>query len=420
MRQTRRTLFTKLIVEPLSQLRNQRWERIREPLLIVLDGLDECQGEDAQRDIIEMISEVVRLKQDSPLVWLICSRPEAHLKYLFSRTDFIVSYGREELVIDAESIADVNLYLRDGLAGIKDHFWDTMAPVWPSKEQFTELSRKASGHFAFASTALRYIGDLTYAAPVTRLETLLSFFDGVKIGTSNPLEALDILYTRILLDVNDEFLPTVKQLLGFIMYTMCGASTNSVQFLCNFLHIDQATFYSAFRKLHSVVDVPSPRVASQTCLSFYHASFSEYLSNSNRSGKFAIVGRVIKTEFAKLCISWYKTDLTLFHTTDGGFDMSVVQESSNFFLGSKFNTTHEHGILPGLKWASSASKADISCQIAAGAEKWCWLTLSMLFGSDWDKDVRCQIRDFNFRYISTDVLFDDWRCFVNRLWEEVR
>jgi len=42
-----------------------------------LNGLDECKGEDAQRNIIEMISKVVQLKRDFPLVWLICSQPEA-------------------------------------------------------------------------------------------------------------------------------------------------------------------------------------------------------------------------------------------------------------------------------------------------------------------------------------------------------
>ncbi len=318
LRKTRRTLFKKLIVEPLSQLQTQEQKHIRNPLLIILDGLDECKGEDAQRDIIEMISEVVRVKRDLPLIWLISSRPEAHLKYLFSRADLIVNHGREELAIDAESTVDVNLYLRDGLAGIKDHFWDVTTPTWPSEEQFIELSRHASGHFAFASTALRYIGDLSFAAPVARLDALLLFLGGVRTGTSNPLEALDTLYTRILRDVADAVLPTTKRILGYLIYTVVGTPTRSAQVLSNFLHIDQATFYSAFRKLHSVVDVPSPEIAFQSCLRFYHASFSDYLCDSNRSGEFAIPREDIVYDFAKLCISWHKTDLTLFHTI-GGF-----------------------------------------------------------------------------------------------------
>lgn len=58
-----------------------------------------------------MTSEVVRLKHDVLPIWPTRSRPEAHPKYLFSRANFIVTYGREELIMGAESIADVDLYL---------------------------------------------------------------------------------------------------------------------------------------------------------------------------------------------------------------------------------------------------------------------------------------------------------------------
>lgn len=326
LRKTRRTLFKNLIVEPLSQLQTQRRKRIQEPLLVVLDGLDECQGEDAQREIIEMISEVVRLKQDFPLIWLICSRPEAHLKYIFSRPDFIVSCSREELAIDVESITDVDLYLRDGLAGIRIEFSDVTESTWPSEEQTTQLSNYAFGHFAFASTALRYIGDLHYVAPMSRLNALLSFLKGVRVGTPNPLEALDTLYTRILHFVPDEVLPMIKQILGYIIYVTVFGPLCSAQALCNFFRVDQATFHSAFRKLHSVIDIPSPNT-SKTQLRFYHTSFEDYLLDPSRSGKFVIAKEDFWPDFAKTCLSWYKTDLTLFHTLDGAFAISHFKGS---------------------------------------------------------------------------------------------
>ena len=320
-------LFKQLIIEPLSQLQEQEQTHIREPLLIVLDGLDECKGEHAQRDIIEMVSEAVHLKHDFPLVWLICSRSEAHLMYLFSKADFTVSCGREELVIDAESIADVDLYLRDGLAGIRDHFGDLTTPTWPSEEQFDELSRKASGHFGFASTALRYIGDLDFASPMIRLDDLLSFLVGVHVATSNssPLEAFDALYTGILLGVPDEVLPTLKQIMGIYIYGQYRSVGVSV--ICNLFYIDQATFYHAVRKLHSVLDVPSPEVASNRPLRFFHASFEDFLRDPNRSDRFAISWEEFSLDHAKLCLSWYKTDLALFHMTDGGYKITKPDDN---------------------------------------------------------------------------------------------
>ncbi len=321
-KKTRRTQFKKLIVEPLSQLQAQ----IQEPLLVVLDGLDECRGEETQREFIEVISEVVRLKENFPLVWLICSRPEPHLKSIFSRADFSVKCGREELVIDAESIADVDFYLRDGLAGIKNHFSDVTSRTWPPEQQITELSLKASGHFGFASTALRYIGDPAHAAPTSRLDDLLSFLQGVKGRTSNPLEALDALYAAILRDVSENLLPTIKQFMGYLTF-VSAFPLDSIQGLCNFLHVDQATFYTAFRKLHSVVDVPSPEAAFQTLLRVYHASFVDYLSNPSRSGTFAITWDDFLPSRAKLLLSWYKIDLELFHANDGGLIFTIFGTS---------------------------------------------------------------------------------------------
>mgnify|MGYP001940473651 CR=1 FL=1 len=61
-------------------------------------------------------------------------RPEPDIKYLFSRAELAVNCGREELAIDAVSIADVDLYLQNGLAGIKERFWDATTPTWPSEE----------------------------------------------------------------------------------------------------------------------------------------------------------------------------------------------------------------------------------------------------------------------------------------------
>ncbi len=415
-KKTRRTQFKKLIVEPFSQLQNE----IQEPLLVVLDGLDECSGEEAQRDFIEMISEVVRLKENFPLIWLICSRPEAHLKYLFSRADFTVNCGREELVIDVESIADVDFYLRDGLAGIKAHFSDVTYPTWPSEQQIIVLSEKASGHFGFASTVLRYVGDLAHATPMKRLNYLFSFLQGVKGGSSNPLEALDALYTTILHEVPEEVIHTVKQILGFVIFYHDGDPPfDTIQGLCNFLRVDQATFYTAFRRLHSVIDVPSPEAAFQTHIRFYHASFEDYLCDANRSGRFAIARGGARLTHAKLCLSWYRIDLELFHSDDGGpaITTSGLHILTPLCLGSTFNDEHKHGVLPGLLWALNRNRAEISHAVATYAENTSWFACYM--SGEWDETLRSQIRNFDFRYIHLDDDDFYWRNFVNDLWERV-
>jgi hypothetical protein len=101
--------FRELIVEPFATLQRQR---PRDPIVIILDGLDECEGENAQREILQMITDAIRTNPDLPLRWLIFSRPEAHLKNAFSRN---VLCGRDELIIDDECRENVERYVKDRL-----------------------------------------------------------------------------------------------------------------------------------------------------------------------------------------------------------------------------------------------------------------------------------------------------------------
>lgn len=86
--------FRKLIVEPFTVLHR---EHSREPIAIILDGLDECEGETAQREILEVITNAIRTNPDLPLRWLIFSRREAHLKNAFSQTS-----GKRKMETDAK------------------------------------------------------------------------------------------------------------------------------------------------------------------------------------------------------------------------------------------------------------------------------------------------------------------------------
>jgi hypothetical protein len=288
--------FKLLIVEPFTYLK----QSIRKPFVIVLDGLDECQGQDAQCEFVKLINELVRMKRDLSLLWLICSRPEAHLKLTFAR---ITDCGREELEIDQECRNDVDRYLRDGLydLGVK---YSLSAP-WPPQAQFDIVSKSGSGHFAFAATALGFVADEGYADPVGRLNLLVAFLERIARGPTNPLAKLDFLYCYILQDIPEHIFPTTWRILAHFIFahqiflddehdilimgfTETGFLFRSAQELCNFLDLEQHTFYTALHRLHSVVDVPPPGKAVTTPLRFYHASFQDFLVDPGRSKGFVI------------------------------------------------------------------------------------------------------------------------------------
>lgn len=59
------------------------------------------------------------------------------------------------------------------------------------------------------------MGDLTYAAAMSRLDELLSFFGGLQ-SEADLMETLDTLYIP---EVPDRFLPIIKRILGHLSHT---------------------------------------------------------------------------------------------------------------------------------------------------------------------------------------------------------
>ncbi|EKM81429.1 hypothetical protein AGABI1DRAFT_36621, partial [Agaricus bisporus var. burnettii JB137-S8] len=311
--------FRKLIIEPFAILQR---ERPRKPIVVILDGLDECRGEKAQREILELITNAIRTNPDLPLRWLIFSRPEAHLKNVFSRTS---ECGREELIIDTECRENVERYVKDRLVEIKATYNDMIPADWPPPDKLRELLDAVSGLFIFASTCLNYIDDPEEADPISQLDSLLSFLRRSQgVVSRNPLAALDLLYSRILQDIPPTVFETTRKILAY----MCHRSKldpydklNSAQVLSNFLRLDQHVFYKATRGLYSAMSVPEPGDATETQLQFYHASFQDFLLDPHRSGKFVIGGYKALVIFLQSLIYWLEVDATYFHVLDGGSEL---------------------------------------------------------------------------------------------------
>jgi hypothetical protein len=185
--------FKKLLLEPLLQLQASDDESVRKPFLLLLDGLDECAGGRAQSEFINLIAEHVRTRPGFPILWLLCSRPEPHLKHMFMR---IPECGREELFLDEESREDVEHFLRERFAKIRDDNPESMSSNWPSVEQFIIISQFCHGHFQVANGSIDYVAALRN--PVAQLNRLVSFItrkvERLRWPSDNPLAAMDLLY----------------------------------------------------------------------------------------------------------------------------------------------------------------------------------------------------------------------------------
>ncbi|KAF5346544.1 hypothetical protein D9756_010035 [Leucocoprinus leucothites] len=284
---SRRVQFKELIIKPFLATTFHH-----QPLLIVLDGLDECNDRKAQCEFVEMISLHVWNERNLGLRWMICSRPEPDLKAVFSSRDSKAICRQQRLVIDDEEARnDVLSILWKGFEEIRERYPDQLAKDWPVESQVRFIADRASGHHGFASFILRFIGDRDYDDPSGRLEVCLRFLNCAGGENANPLRALDLLYTQILSDVPIDILPTTQRILGLIAFYGARLMTNIA--LANFLGLDQASFYRALRHLHSVVFVPPAEYAHSSSIQVYHKSFIDYLKDPTRSGKFVLDERVL-------------------------------------------------------------------------------------------------------------------------------
>ncbi|KAF5349496.1 hypothetical protein D9756_008842 [Leucocoprinus leucothites] len=282
--------FRLLLVVPFAE---RQIDRDAGSLVIMLDGLDECKGDREQVEIITLVSRFIIQHPDVPILWVIASRPEPHIRNAFSR---FPTFLEETVPIDSdEACKDVELYLHRSFDKIREDYPECFSAQvqWPSEKQFLTLSTVASGHFALATTAVRFVEDPEYGNPVSRLEEVLAVVDdhstaGMK-GTANPLAALDALYTRILSSISKDILPTTLRILA---YNHQGYfESPNFRAPANFWRLGQSDVYSALRKLHSVLSVPTPDLVDDHNIEVYHRSFDDYLLDPERSGSFYLYSR---------------------------------------------------------------------------------------------------------------------------------
>lgn len=164
----------------------------RTPNLIIIDGLDECQGDNNQRGVVEVINELVNTTT-LPLRFLILSRPEPQIEQSFDHLTCAfhrISLSTLDHIEEAER--DIHTYFRYNFNQIYQSHKLREQEFWPRNHDIRTLVQNAGGMFVYASTVIRYIDDFDFH-PVDRLREIIDNSKG-----STPFAELDHLYQRIL------------------------------------------------------------------------------------------------------------------------------------------------------------------------------------------------------------------------------
>ncbi|KAF8171617.1 hypothetical protein K438DRAFT_192496 [Mycena galopus ATCC 62051] len=262
----------KLIVEPSQSLPNCP------PLIFLIDGLDECQDEGTQGEIIHVIQSAIAVHQhSSTLRFLIASRPEAHIREIFEDLSFD---GILDSMNVEQSFEDIRTYLLDEFSRIhcSHHTMVNVPTPWPSWDIVEAIVIKSSGYFIYASTVIKFIDD-KYSRPTERLMVVQNLSPTI---SDTPFAALDQLYIQILSGVPTRFHSTLCNIL------QCSIVSNlrlpPIQ-LDQLFELESGDVQLILRRLHSVLNVPSD---STRLISGYHASFLDFLQDQQRSSIFHI------------------------------------------------------------------------------------------------------------------------------------
>ncbi|KAF9449334.1 hypothetical protein P691DRAFT_728154 [Macrolepiota fuliginosa MF-IS2] len=277
--------FYHLLVVPLKELKESGKE-ISERVIIV-DGLDECEGEEAQYIIVKIIANSIR-DQTTPFLWVFFSRPEANLISLFGSQDIQLLCSRLELPVSRDIDHEIALFLTDKLREIqRDH---KLPPSWPSGRAIEILIDLSAGLFIYAVTIVRFIGDANSLGPEEQLNTVLSL--AVKhcplFDSQHPLLELDTFYLLIMRRVPRKTLDSVLEILLLISWNQ--NKWNPAVIVANMLSLSATQFNTLLRPLHSVLSIGNPTLSpyQKVHVDFYHTSFLDFLCDPTRSGGFSL------------------------------------------------------------------------------------------------------------------------------------
>lgn len=297
-----------LILSPLTSL-DDSFHQSR--LLIVIDALDECEGDNDVRVLLRLFSQI-RDVTTIQLRIFITSRPETPLRLGFRQMPLICHH---DLVLDNVSRElvnrDISTFFKKQFSEIRDIF--EVAHNWPSEQTLNLLVSKSAGLFIYAATVCRFLKSNADWSPDDLLCIFTSDVHDNKsrkgtVPQKAPFTELDKIYSQIL-DYSLEHIedPQDKAYIASAIRNLIGAIATmshplSAIALGRLLNMECSTIHRRLRHLRSVIkaadDENSPIV-------LFHLSFRDFLFDSRRctSQQFSISEQEAHKRIAEHCIN---------------------------------------------------------------------------------------------------------------------
>ncbi|KAG9023830.1 hypothetical protein FRB95_012412 [Tulasnella sp. JGI-2019a] len=291
---TQRTLevqFKKLILAPLQTLAD---DSNCPPLVVLLDGLDECNNDYVSR-LLDLIGQSFATLP-AAVRFIITSRPEPHLRHHYAseplyRQLYIRSLDSEKV---GEMEMDIKAFFKRELPRMV--LGMVKKPLnWPDEERLQILVRLSGSLWIWAVTVARMLADQNFRDPEKQLDTLISSAPQTdeEYGHNTDLYAL---YSMILNracppDSHSGLLALFRDVLGALCVVKGSINTHTLTSLICLDHSNSGEFIKGVRTkvlgyLQAVLVVPDvddddPSRDAKP-ITFVHKSFKDHLTNETR------------------------------------------------------------------------------------------------------------------------------------------
>ena len=302
-RQSLRDQWRQLVLKPLSKLDTA----FHDPLLLVIDALDECDGDKDVRAVVQLFAEVRGIKTVRLRIFM-TSRPEVPVRYGFRQIpdnehqDFVL-HSLSPSIVDG----DIATFLKHEFGVIKHE--RALSADWPGEQAIENMTRKSSGLFIWAATACRFISEGKKRAA----ERLSMILEEKSSGTAPERKLKEIYITVLTNSIGPEYDEQEKKSLHELLRRVLGSivvlfSPLSILSIAKLLNIPIEGVNQTLEDLHAILNIP---MQQSHPIHLHHPSFRDFLLDEDRCGEahFWVNEKRAHEDLAYYCITLMSTTL---------------------------------------------------------------------------------------------------------------
>ena len=279
-----------------------------DPVLIVVDSLDECDDANMASEIVHLLAGILQHCR-WPLKLLFTSRAEPHIVQTFQHSE-LQNMTRSLQLQDFGVDDDIRAYLRHSFAGIGESTnamsVNNHALPRSSEDEIEMIVQKAAGLFIFATTVVKYKG-LDYGSPATQLQAVLQVLQhGASAESAFVHSPLDTLYLDVLRRIPDA--EKVRSVLGLVVFAFRPLSTRGLKDLVWNFQFDASYIV---KNLRSVLVISGSDSEIDGSVHIYHTSFRDFLTSSHRSQRYFVDPVIFHSTLALACLELMLRHLTV-------------------------------------------------------------------------------------------------------------